>query len=385
MEENNMSESTELAARGDLFPVWDPSVHFPSHETMPDPEIITHVVIERAKPDGWHYLHEATIQWHKDRFYAAFANHRIRETGDHNEIIRGCTSPDGLHWSEPEIWCEPPLIGANSYNHPLLFSHGGVLYGFFVCWDDDHNPHTEIFTLDESTELWIHHPASKIPMFLPFCTPQKMEDGNWILGGENHWYYGAAAISRGDDLLHWDFVRIPRDDDFKILFPECAIVNHGNGHLLAVCRPYCGHHPHLIIENQRMTTAPVSESFDYGRSWTKLALSNYPLDESQPFAGRLSTGQNYLITNSLEEGRALLSIAVTEPGGKLFRRVYKVRHQKWPARRLFGGFGGGTYAGKPTEWSYPNAFEHDGKLYIAYTQGKEDCVLTIIPVGELKA
>ena len=37
----------------------------------------------------------------------------------------------------------------------------------------------------------------------------------------------------------------------------------------------------------------------------------------------------------------------------------------------------------PTEWSYPSAVEHDGNLYIAYTQGKEDCALSIVPIGVL--
>lgn len=368
-----MSNSTELAKDAGTFELWDRSVEFPMGKKMPDPDIITQVAISRATPEGYHYLHEAAVQWHKDRFYAAFANHKTYESGDYNEIIRGCTSFDGLHWTEPEIWCEPPLIGANSYNHPLLFSHGDTLYGFFVCWDDEHHPHTEIFTLDESTGKWIHHPESRIPMFLPFCIPQKMEDGNWILGGENHWYYSAVAISHGEDMLHWDFVRIPRDDDFTLKYPESAIVDCGGGHLIDICRP------------SGMQTAPVAESFDFGRTWTKLEKSNYPLTESQPFAGKLSTGQNYLITDSLEEGRALLTIAVTEPGGKLFKKVYKIRHQRYPVRREFGGFGGGTYVGADTEWSYPNAFEHDGKLYIAYSQGKEDCVMSIIPVEVLKA
>jgi len=121
-----------------------------------------------------------------------------------------------------------------------------------------------------------------------------------------------------------------------------------------------------------------------------MRLSNFPLEASQPFAGKLSTGQNYLLTNSLEDGRSLLSIAVTGPEGGLFKRIFKVRHQKWPARRLFGGFNAeswtgekGSWVGKPTEWSYPNACEHDGKLYITYSMGKEDCVLSIIPIEVL--
>ena len=77
-------------------------------------------------------------------------------------------------------------------------------------------------------------------------------------------------------------------------------------------------------------------------------------------------------------GRCLLTIAVTGPEGGLFRRIFKLRHQQWPRRRLFG-----NAVGKPTEWSYPTAIEHNGNLYITYTQGKEDCVLSIVPIEVL--
>ena len=110
------------------------------------------------------------------------------------------------------------------------------------------------------------------------------------------------------------------------------------------------------------------------------------MTDSMPYAGTLSTGQNYLITNNLEEGRALLTIAVTDKDRGYFNRMFKIRHQKWPARRLFGGYddGLGSHAGKPTEWSYPKAVEHGGNLYVAYSQGKEDCSMSIIPIEVLQ-
>jgi hypothetical protein len=36
-----------------------------------------------------------------------------------------------------------------------------------------------------------------------------------------------------------------------------------------------------------------------------------------------------------------------------------------------------------TEWSYPAAVEHEGKLHIIHTHGKKDCALCIIPVSAL--
>jgi len=363
--------STELAADATLFPVWDPAVPFPSPQDMCEVDVVTHISVERAQPGGYHYLHEATIARHRDRFHMGWANHRTRETGDHDELVRGCTSPDALHWSKPEIWAQAPENGATSHNHPLLFSHGDRLYGFFVCWREEHRPTTELFLLDDAAGKWEWLKGSSIPGFVPFCTPQRMDNGNWVIGGEDYWYDAAVAISDGDDVTKWTKVKIPRPENLELLYPETAIVSRGNNRLLAVCRPRGW---------DGAWTAPAAESSDGGRTWTTLRESNFPLAPSQPFSGRLSTGQNYLLTNSLEDQRCLLSIALTGPEGGLFRRVLSVRHQQWPRVRLFE-----NSLGKPTELAYPGAIEYDGKLYIAYSQGKEDCALSIIPIEVLKA
>ncbi len=363
--------SAEIVADTSLRTVWDPSVPFPSPQEMLDLDIITQVCVTRAEEGGFHYLHEATIMWHKDRFFACWANHPLKETGDHDELIRGCTSKDGLHWSEPTTWVEAPLLGSTSFNHPLLFSHNGTLYGFFVSWYEEHVPTTELFIYNESTEKWEWQKESSIYQFVPFCTPQLMDDGNWLIGGEAHWADAAVIISEGDDLTKWNMVKVPHPDDMKLLFPESAVVNRGNGNLLIFCRPQ--QHTKDVPD---AWSAPVAESHDCGHTWTTLGLSNYPLAPSQPFAGRLSTGHNYLLTNSYDDGRALLTIALTDASGDgLFRHIFKVRHQQWPKVRLFA-----NSLGKATEWSYPNAFEHEGNLYIINSQGKEDCVLSIIPV-----
>lgn len=363
-----MNSSPALAADRSLFPVWDPTVPFPAFDEMPDLDRVTHLALERAQPGGYHYLHEATITRHRGRFYACWANHRTAEVNVKDELIRGRTSDDGLHWSEAAIWAQAPVAGAASYNHPVIYSTGDRLWGFFVGWYEE-RPTTQIFACDDASGKWECLEAS-IPGFVPFCPPQRLPDGNWILGGELHWYEAAVAISDGDDFTRWETVQLPRPDDLKLIFPETAIIDCGDS-LLAFCRP------------QHTRTAPVAESRDNGRTWSTLTLSNYPLTASQPFTGKLSTGQQYLLTNSLEEGRCLLSIAVTGPQGGLFRRIYKLRHQQWPKVRLFGGWGDGSRVGKPTEWSYPGALEFEGNLYVAYTQGKEDCALSIIPLEAL--
>ena len=82
MEENKIFRSTEIAADKTLEPVWDPNVPFPSHEEMKEPKVFTTVKVTEAKEGGYYYLHEATIAFHKGKFFAGWANHKTRETGD---------------------------------------------------------------------------------------------------------------------------------------------------------------------------------------------------------------------------------------------------------------------------------------------------------------
>jgi hypothetical protein len=268
---------------------------------------------------------------------------------------------------------------SESYNHPVICEHEGRLWAFIARWEKE-KPSTEVFLMEEGAgsgaEVW-KSTGCVVEGFVPFQAPMKMKDGNWIIGGENHWTEAAVMISRGGDFRDWRMVLIPRPEGMVLQFPEVALLDRGDS-MLALCRP---------LKTEK--SAPVSESFDCGQTWTELRFSNFPLVPSMPCAGVLSNGRSYLITNNLEARRSLLTIAVTEPGGRLFKKVWKIRHQTFPRRRLFGGFKDNQVieqarVGGGTEWSYPSAIERDGKLYVSYTHGKEDCVMSVIPVSVLR-
>ncbi len=39
---------------------------------------------------------------------------------------------------------------------------------------------------------------------------------------------------------------------------------------------------------------------------------------------------------------------------------------------------------KGKQGSYPYGYEHDGKLFVVYSIGKEDCGLSVLPIESLK-
>lgn len=368
--------SPMIAQDPQLPEVWDRSVPYPSPDTMPDLDIVTHISVERAVEGGYHYLHEPSIAFHRNRLFCCFANHPIHEANEHDEIIRGKTSDDrGMTWSPTRTWVSPtPQNGAESYNHPVLTVHQGRLWGFFCRWKDRW-PSTEVFVYEDSSESW-ESTGTIVDGFIPFQPPMRMNNGNWIIGGERHWTEAAVMVSQGDDFTSWNAVIIPRPPEMILQFPEVALLDRGDS-ILALCRPH-----------KNDVSSPMSISMDCGQTWTTLRFSNLPLGPSQPCAGRLSNGRHFLLTNSLEEKRALLTIAVTDPAGRLLNKVWKVRHQTTPRCRLLGIKSDGKpiikgAAGRGTQWSYPSAVERDGNLYVAYTHGKEDCCLSIIPVRVL--
>jgi hypothetical protein len=82
----------------------------------------------------------------------------------------------------------------------------------------------------------------------------------------------------------------------------------------------------------------------------------------------LSGDRRCIIFNMPGDGyRDLLVMAMSEPGEDQFSHAWKLRDG--PADEL----------GVGPEWSYPNAVEHDGVLYVVYTTRKNGCVMTTCP------
>ena len=193
-----------------------------------------------------------------------------------------------------------------------------------------------------------------------------MTNGSWLVPGcDEHWR-AAVGISRGDDLTHWDAVKVPLPD--HRLYTEAAAWFDGPEVILIMRN-------HSPI-NPTRNCAAVAVSRDYGRTWPVVQESDFPMVTSKPVAGRLSTGQRYLVCNSSSRSpgsRHTLTVSVTRPGHKQLCRMWRIRG----ARR--------TEAGETRDRAsaYPYAVEHEGSLYVVYSVDKADCEMAIIPVASL--
>ena len=358
------------------FELWDRSTPLPPLECIPYLERVTHLFVHRGCEE-YQFLHGAAIAHHKGVLFASWENSPRMENSS-AAVLRGRRSHDGgLSWSEVEV-IAPEIEGDERHSHGAFLSHGGTLWAFASRYGGLEEPRfnldagfpdlkTEAFVLNEQTDRWESQGIVAEGIY-PYDEPMRMNNGDWIMAGMNADTHPVVAISHGDDFTKWDTVEIPAPKRFfftglpAIHVGETTVIPEGR-EVVAAIRP------------QKSPWAPVvlvSVSKDFGRSWADVRESNFPANIGKVYSRTLSTSQRCLIANR-GEYRNTLVIAVTRPREKSFSKIWKIRHgpsaqARYPAR------------GKGSQWSYPYAIEHDGKLYVVYSATKEDCALSIIPL-----
>ena len=371
--------------------LWDPAVPLPHAVDMP---VIAGTRFAVIKPyefeqDGYRFLHGVGLAWHKNRLYASFGhNKRAENTG--SEEARGRVSDDGGRtWGETftiDSGDEPDL----AVSHGVFLSHGGRLHAFMgAYYGTMKRVHTRGYVLDEASGRWNPLGVLVEGGFWPLQEPQRMEDGNWIMagisargdasaGGVNP---PAVAISRGDDFTTWDLVVIPVAEGLGTVWGESTLVAQGRRIT-------------NIARYGARALALVATSDDYGRTWTPSRPSNLTMTTSKPYAGRLSSGEPYLIcTTTVDSGskRTPLTIALGPPGESTFSRVLVIRRSEHD---------GEVESHPGAQLSYPYAIEHDGQLHVGYSnsgggvgrvgEGRQlwnnnSGELAVIPVAALRA
>lgn len=361
---SNLPEPGQPPGLPKPFELWtgDP---IPAPEEIPFVDGLEHRVIHQATEDTDKFLHGAAIFEHDGVFYANWANSPVDENSP-GESLRGRRSTDGgKTWSEVEI-VGPGFDGLDRRSHGVLFSHNdrvwticarfgigtdgrkfdGLAGEAFVLGDDDKWKSRGIVMRN----CW------------PYDEPVKMGNGNFITGGQDKDGLPVVATSSGGDLLSWRSILIPYHPKLAPSFAETTVWAEDN-HVLAVIRGGGG-------------VAWVSTSDDHGETWSEAQPSNLPMPRAKAYLGKLSTGQLYLISNL--KNRDTLVVSTGKPGQLTLSRMWRIRHGKSEAPR-FKGFAKGP------QWSYPYGYEHDGKLYVVYSIGKEDCGLSVFPVSALSA
>lgn len=351
-----------------MYQIWDPSVD------MPRVCELKKIGAERVtvKPftpekDGYIFLHGVALAQFKGRMYCAWAHNKVWENSDEEEVNFAVSDDGGRTWSDVIRGNMNPADGA-AVSHGAFLLHEEKLYFFAPQFKGQLGAEMLrmcVYCLDEETGDFRCLGTALNDRFWPMCEPVRMENGNYIMSGI---YVGkdfrcptnaaAVAISRGDDVLHWDMVKVEKEDGVQV-WGECTVTVDGGN-----CQMYCR-------DRSGKRVALYAESNDFGRTWSKMDFTNLPMIDSKPYAGALSDGRRYLICSCASDIRARdpLTVAVADKGEALFSRIYTVDEGK--------------------TLSYPYAVEIDKKLYIAYsstTEGynRNSAELLIVDIEDLK-
>ena len=363
----------------DRFVLWDPDQPLPASADCPLLEGVEFLVVKPREPevDGYNWLHGAAVCWHKGELYASFGHNQGSENTA-TEVAHGRKSSDGGKTWGAVFAIDDGDTANPAVSHGVLLSHAGKLWAFQgAFYDRMRKVHTRAYVLEEASNRWRLEGVVAEDGFWPMQEPLKMDDGNWIMAGicvdGSTTYPGkpaAVAISRGEDFTKWDIVVIPKPESLD-MWGESTVIVDG---------------PQVLnIARWGKPIALAALSKDYGRTWPEIRESNLPMAGSKPYAGVLSTGQRYLIgTTTADAGnrRSPLTIAVSQPGKKAFSKVYRIRDAVHDGR-------GESHPN--SRLSYPYAVEHDGKLYVTYSNeggrggNRNSAELAIIPIEALRA
>ena len=296
-----MLPTTGTDILNDRFALWHEDVPFPSRHELSFPDGVRDTIVHRAGDDTYEFLHDATIAVHDENLHAAWYNCPRGEIVD-EALIRGRTSRDGGRtWSDVEVIAADRNGSGTFYVPAQLLSYDGQLYAFVANMiGHDLVTRCEVFVRNDrhSDSMW-ESLGFIADAFLPNCTPVHMDSGNFIMAGRAAASPGekpltpAVAISSGSDVTGaWDIVCLlpggMLPGGTQIPYPETTVVVEHNV-VIAIVRNDHGN-------------ALVFFSEDYGRTWSLPYEQNFPIGAAKVCAGRLGTGQRYLISNTPTEG-----------------------------------------------------------------------------------
>ncbi len=325
---------------------------------------IQYVTVHKARADGHHFLLGGSILKYGDVWICSYGQ-GLRSENDSGSRFACKYSYDNCQtWSEEvEI---AGVEGKYCRSHGVLFEYQDKVWAFcpraaFGSVPDGTYPELimEAYTL-QTDMSWKYEGKVLDDAFWPLCEPIVLADGSILIAGLDCRNGGAApavALSDGDPMK-WEMINIPNRSGIN-LWGETSVIDYGD-RLVAFIRTNSG-------------KVAVSESFDYGKTWSSLMLSDLDIANSKVYGGVLSTGSKYLIYN--HGSRATMMIAVGDTDGSYgFNSMYLIRN---------------GYVTEPNflnnrQWAYPYAVEEDGYLYVVYAEHKENCELAIIPVSSLQ-
>lgn len=359
--------------------LWDGG-DYPARARMARAEGARFSTIKAREPekDGFEWLHGVGLGWHAGRLYATYGTNPGKENTSGECCMCRYSEDDGRTWSVPQLVDDGDPASGLAVSHGVLLSRDGNLYSFMGAFTNDMRAvHTRLSVLEPGADAWKRLGVVVGDGFWPMQPPERMSDGNWIMGGlrcakglpgAKGGDRPAVAVSAGDDLTRWTLVVVEKGTVDRC-WGEATVDVEGPFATL-VSRPGWKNDP---------SVAYVATSADFGRTWTALRPTNLPMVTAKPYTGRLSDGRRYAVNSMTADGkwsRDSVVLALSRPGEWAYSTALLVRSTDdfAPDAR-----------GRRRHMCYPAAVERDGKLYIGYSASylggnRNDAELAVVPL-----
>lgn len=303
-----------------------------------------------APTEEYRFLHEAAIIEYKGTLFASWYNCPSEELYGRTPI-RGKRSKDGgKTWSEVEViidnggdvirYC-PPVYGIDGRKLYMLVNE-------MVAPDCIHA--LDLLIYNEETDKFEMVWSKPVPVKIN-TNVYKLNNGKLLLPGrlgklDEYTDTPCVLISDSGKIdAEWRIVKVLPDKNL----PNGDYYHHPENSAIVD-----GDKVYLFSRNDMGRVPLIYISEDNGETWSAPMRHQIPFSNSKMYSGTLSNGRNYVIGN-LQPWRWDLAIFFTDKNSMVFNTGYLLQEQK-PI---------GIYSGK--QWSYPVAYEADGKLYVIYS------------------
>lgn len=335
----------------------------PGTETFP---------IHRAGEKGDRFANGVVLLGFKGKLYAQWQTSQKDEDSTDTRVLYA-VSDDGEHWSAPK---ELTRVGKTITTSGGWWSDGKTLTAFINVWNSDFRTGgTTVFMTSQDGQHW-----SK-------PKPVTGADGKPVLGVIEQDLH-ALADGRLVTAFHLQpgvkvapfFTRDPTGqggwqrgqmenlphDGLESREMEPSLFQTSDGCLVMVFRDQADSFRQL-----------ASQSCDRAETWSKPVLTAMPDSRAKQSAGNLPGGAAFLVNApSGTKSRSPLTITLSRDG-RNFTQSYLLQAGPPPPPRFQGLY-------KRAGYHYPKSTLWNGALYVAYTMGKEDVVVTRVPLEALQ-
>jgi hypothetical protein len=300
--------------------------------------------------EQWKFQLHNYLLHHDGKFWCMWSHGPVVED-EPTQHVRYATSDDGLHWSESKPLSGPPAEGRAYIARGFWVRDGERLalaasYKGKGAFGADKDLKLIAFVWDKASATWKPR-GTLFENAINNFAPEKIATGEWMMVRRDA-RFNVTMLTGGVKAL----------DDWRVtsVVDRLAAIKASK---FSPDEPVWWEQPDqslvaLLRDNGGSSRLFRAFSRDHGATWTAPEKTNFPNATSKLFSLQTSRGYRVLISNANPGlGRREMHLSISEDG-LTFTRMARLD----------------IPSAKATTFQYPHAIEHDGSLFIAFSNKK---------------